>query len=567
MVVDALLSAFSVVTIAPLADLLLNKPESEWMGVTSKLSILLQSYGIDFNIISVAVIFWLTMLGMAVFSVLVRWKTVKLRVEVVRHLINTSMTKIFAAGWEYFSSVKRGDLINTYVNEVNKAGNAFQSISVGIAGIARILAFIIVPFWLEPKMVVIALVLAVLLMLPFMYLGKISYKLGKRNVNAANSYTSFLRESLDAAKEVIGFGCEQHTINKVDEKYLVVGESRVKSETFSYFSSQMYEPVGFLVLLSVLVLFMQSAQTNSLSSVAVVLWGLLRTVPPLKQLIHLKHGLDNNLPSLEQVIMQQNIADSYRRPKGVAQFDDERMDFDIIKLNFNYQDGTPALKNISLSAKKGETIALVGESGSGKSTLVDLFLGLHHPSSGEIRLNDINLSEIDIQRWRDKVAFVPQRPVLFDLSLKNNLLWAYENATEEELRWACEVADAQRFINQLPKGMDTEIGDSGIRLSGGQAQRIALARALVKKPELLILDEATSALDLETEARVFAGLFEKLNETLVILIAHRLSTLENVDCIYVFRHGKIIESGTFGMLEKNDGYFKQLLETQKWNAN
>jgi ABC-type multidrug transport system fused ATPase/permease subunit len=207
-------------------------------------------------------------------------------------------------------------------------------------------------------------------------------------------------------------------------------------------------------------------------------------------------------------------------------------------------------------------LALVGESGSGKSTVVDLVLGLQQPSSGSVQLNGTDSRRTDLARWRDLLAIVPQSPVLFDLSVRDNLLWAKPDAEEAELWHVCDVAGASDFIRHLPSGLDTEIGDSGIRLSGGQVQRLALARALIRRPALLILDEATSALDTETESRIYRSLQTETQDCLVLVVAHRLSTIAGADEILVMRHGRVVERGNYASLVEQRGYFHRLLNTQ-----
>ncbi len=559
---DALLTALSVITVAPLADLVLDKPADEWMAVTTRMQSLMESLGLPFSLISVAIVFFVFTLGMAVFSVFVRWILARLRVDVVRHLINQSLEKMFAAGWGYFAATRRGHLFNTYLRECNNTGAAFQSLSLSAASIMRVVAFISVPLFMEPVLVGICLAGSLILILPFMYLGKWTMQFGARDVAAANRYTALVRESIEAAREVISYGRERRTIRQINRAYNEFSESRVRAETFSMFSSQMYEPVGILVLMIVLVAARQTGEGAVLSSVAVVLWGLVRSLTPLKQLIQLKHNVDNKLPSLRQVLAEQERASSWRQPAGTAYAPSEAVSIDFDGVDFHYADGSQALADCSWSARGPGVVALVGESGSGKSTVVDLLLGLQQPSAGSVRLNGIDSREVDLARWREGLAIVPQHPVLFDLSVRDNLLWANPAADEDEIWRICEVAGAAEFVRALPQGLDTEIGDSGVRLSGGQVQRLALARALIRKPALLILDEATSALDTETESRVYGALETETRNCLVIVVAHRLSTIATADEILVMRQGRLVEQGDYQSLVERRGYFHRMLSAQ-----
>ena len=211
----------------------------------------------------------------------------------------------------------------------------------------------------------------------------------------------------------------------------------------------------------------------------------------------------------------------------------------------------------------GEMTAIVGESGSGKSTVVDLVLGLQSPNSGEITIDDIPFNDLDQNSFRQKVGYVPQDAILFYSSIRDNLLWAVDKANDEELWRALELSNSDQFVYDLPDGIDTVVGDRGTRLSGGQRQRIALARALLREPDLLILDEATSALDSESEVSIQYSI-EKLSKKMAILIvAHRLSTISKADNIYVMQSGKIVEEGSFNNLShKRRGYLHNMLKLQ-----
>ena len=564
---DAILTASSVVTIAPLADLILEKPRDEWLSITTKLEMVFNEINIPFSLISVTLLFFVLTLSLSIFSIVVTRVITSLRISVIRYLIDQSLTKMFAADWRYFSSTKRGVLNNTYIKEINRSAGAFQGLAQGFASIIKILAFLAVPFILEPTLVFICLLATLIMVIPFMYIGKWSFLFGKRDLKFVNRYASILRESIEAAREVISYGKERETINQINRAYQKSGEAQIKSATFNALATQMYEPVGILIIITVLSFAKQNSEGLALSSIAVVLWGLMRTIPPVKMLIGLKHSLDNSLPSLQQIFTEQERAESFKQTSGVEFNKYDKRQIEFKNVYFTYDGASKSLLGCSFAAENNQLVALVGESGSGKSTIIDLIIGLQRPNEGEVLLNGIDSRLINLGMWRDGISLVPQKPVLFDLSIRANLLWANPKATESELWRACEIADAKRFIQHLPQGIDTEIGDSGIRLSGGQVQRIALARAIIRKPDLLILDEATSALDMETEARIYSALENETKNCLVFIVAHRLSTISNADRILVFQQGKLIEEGNYQSLLNHRGYFRRLLDSQNIQFN
>ncbi|KAL1216232.1 ABC transporter B family member 21 [Cardamine amara subsp. amara] len=246
--------------------------------------------------------------------------------------------------------------------------------------------------------------------------------------------------------------------------------------------------------------------------------------------------------------------------------DDIRGDIEIKDVNFSYpaRPDEQIFRGFSLSISSGSTVALVGQSGSGKSTVVSLIERFYDPQSGEVRIDGINLKEFQLKWIRSKIGLVSQEPVLFTSSIKENIAYGKENATIEEIRKATELANASKFIDKLPQGLDTMVGEHGTQLSGGQKQRIAVARAILKDPRILLLDEATSALDAESERIVQEALDRIMVNRTTVVVAHRLSTVRNADMIAVIHQGKIVEKGSHSeLLQDPEGAYSQLIRLQE----
>jgi ATP-binding cassette subfamily B protein len=232
-------------------------------------------------------------------------------------------------------------------------------------------------------------------------------------------------------------------------------------------------------------------------------------------------------------------------------------------LSFTYPGRTQTLTDVRLHLRKGQMTALVGESGSGKSTVTDLVLGLQIPDKGQVLIDGVPLGEWQQNSFRERIGYVPQDPQLFHSTIRDNLLWSFEQAKEDDLWEALRLANAATFVKELPQSIDTVVGDRGIRLSGGQRQRIALARALLRKPELLILDEATSALDSESERLIQQSIEQVAQDTTILVVAHRLSTIAKADQVYVLRQGRVVEGGSFSALSmKSGGILNAMLTAQ-----
>ncbi|NEQ55076.1 MAG: ATP-binding cassette domain-containing protein, partial [Leptolyngbya sp. SIO3F4] len=228
-------------------------------------------------------------------------------------------------------------------------------------------------------------------------------------------------------------------------------------------------------------------------------------------------------------------------------------------VSFTYPEQSyPALREIELTIAAGETIALVGPSGAGKSTLANLIIGFLRPTSGQILLDGQDMNQLDLRTYRQFVSVVAQETILFEGSVRDNIIYGTESVTDTHLKQAIRDAQAEDFIVQLPQGLNTFIGENGVRLSGGQRQRLAIARALIRNPRILILDEATASLDTVSEAMIQSALSKLLKGRTTFVIAHRLSTIRQADRIVVLDQGQIQEIGSHHQLLKRDGLYAKL---------
>ena len=231
-------------------------------------------------------------------------------------------------------------------------------------------------------------------------------------------------------------------------------------------------------------------------------------------------------------------------------------------VDFSYEKGSKVLTDISFTIEPGKKLALVGESGEGKSTLANLMLRFYEVGSGQITIDGQDINSVTQKSLRESVGVVFQEPLLFSGTVKENICYSRQTASEKELIAAAKAANAYDFIKKLPKGFDTQIGERGVKLSGGQKQRLAIARAIVKNPPILILDEATSSLDSKAEHEVQQALEHLMKDRTTLIIAHRLSTIQNVDTIVGLRKGRVIEVGTPAELAKGKGIYAELLKLQ-----
>ncbi len=291
--------------------------------------------------------------------------------------------------------------------------------------------------------------------------------------------------------------------------------------------------------------------------------SLLLLYKPVKDLGRTLTDLQTTFVALGRVFELFDLVPHIKNKENAVKMNGLNTSIDFNNVNFEYEEGTPVLKNLTLHVNKGETIALVGNSGGGKSTLVNLLPRFYDIKSGTIKYDGFEIKDIDISSLREHISFVFQDNFLFSGTIRDNILMGKENATEEELQTVVKMAHLDEFLSSLENGIDTYVGERGASLSGGQRQRVAIARAMIKNAPIVILDEATSALDNESEAIVQKALDNLMQNKTVFVIAHRLSTINNADRIAVINEGELVELGTHTeLMNIPDGIYKHLYEMQ-----
>ena len=410
-------------------------------------------------------------------------------------------------------------------------------------------------------MTITALIIAFAFGILFLRLNKYSYKLGKMNTETANIAMGVLSEILQSARIILGFGKQKDAKFKYIKAFDAHMNVTIKTQVLVDIVPNFFKPLG--ILATVIAFGIALNLGSRISELTAVLWSLLNIMPILSTLLQTSISINNFIPSYEQLLFLRKRANDHKEIEGNIIFTEltEGVKFDDVC--FSYFDNKTIISNLDLFIAKGKVTALVGESGSGKSTITDLVLGLQIPNEGRVNIDGIPLNNYKQESFRRRVGYVPQEPILFNSSVRENLLWSSSSSSEEELWDALGNANAALFVKQLPQGIDTIVGDRGTRMSGGQRQRIALARALLRKPELLILDEATSALDNESERLIKESIEGLSKNTTILIVAHRLSTIKGADFVYVMQNGRIIENGTYTELSsKNSSILFSMLTKQ-----
>jgi subfamily B ATP-binding cassette protein MsbA len=467
---------------------------------------------------------------------------------------------------DYFTKTKPGDLMKRLIKDSTTATNVI-GIVINIAiSIITVFVFLILLISISWQLTV-----ATTLLLPFpplaVQLIVIKAKQFSRAINlVSREYSSRLIEIFSGIRLVKSTATEEREFSLLKELLGEHEKIEFRSKMLSLAVIPTSEVTSILALFALIFMgrFLFAEQIEALSAVLLTYIVLLyRMLPIISQLNGQRESLARSVASVEVVHDLLRRDNKTFAQNGHVSFSRLQKGIGIENLSFAYPGSSDlVLKNINLFLPKGTTLALVGSSGAGKSTIADLLPRFYDPVQGRITIDDIDLKNFDLRSLRQAMGVVSQDTFLFNATIRQNIAYGCPHVTEEEILEATRRANAHEFINQLPNGLDTEIGNRGIILSGGQRQRIAIARAILRDPEILILDEATSALDTVSERLVQEALDELSRERTTLVIAHRLSTVQNAHQIAVMEKGKVVEVGTHNELLEGNGVYSKLYGMQ-----
>jgi len=561
LLLESLVATGSVLSIIPMADYFLDPTFSDPSQITNIFLKIFELLNISISFWAVGFLFVIFNIINSVVKIAIRHAILKIKYVVLRSLLEDSLVKFLNARWGFFSSSKQGYLLNALNKELPIVGDTLGHLATQVSQIVQFCIYIAIPFWLNISMTTTALILVVVFAIPFLLLNKYSYTLGKENTRTANVGMGILNEILQSVRIIIGFGSRNNAKSQYLNAFDAHTKVSIQSQTLTASIPIAYTPFGMMAVVIALGLSIQ--QQPHMSESVAVMWSLLSALPIFSSLLQTNISIKNFIPSYEYIKHLHSRADDFSEIEGDKIFKDLKMGIELQNVYFSHLPGKNIISKLDMSINKGGITALVGESGSGKSTIIDLILGLQIPDHGRVLIDGVPLSEIKQNTFRQKIGYVPQDPILFNTSIRDNLLWASDTSTEKDLWESLKKSNSLEFVQMLPDSMDTIVGDRGVRLSGGQRQRIALARALIRKPDLLILDEATSALDSESEMLIQDTINKLSRDMTIIIIAHRLSTIKAADQVLVLKSGRVVEKGTYSELSVRDGgAFQNMVEKQ-----
>ena len=470
----------------------------------------------------------------------------------------------------FYASGKQGEIITRMTSDIS----GVQSFVTGtltqtVSNLAVLITSIVAMIQLNWVLALVSMLIVPLLVFPIKIVGKKRWALTNESQDLNDDANEILNETLSVSgQQLVKLFTKEETeyqrYRSVNEQLTQVKVKETTVGRWFRMVAQIFIEAGpmFIYLAGGIMLLINHYQGLTVGDITILVALTTRMYRPLMQLMDIHIEFIRSLALFNRIFNYLDMPIEIKNNVHALSPKQIKGDLSFNNVSFHYKEDTRILHDISFQVKEGETLAIVGPSGAGKSTLFNLIPRLYDVIGGEIKLDDYNIQELDLHFLRQNVGLVTQETYLFNASIRENLLYAKSDATQEELIKACKEANIHNFIMNLPDGYDTEVGNRGIKLSGGEKQRISIARVFLKDPKILILDEATSSLDSISERLIQDALSSLIKNKTSLVIAHRLSTIISADKILVLDNGHIVERGTHQQLLENDGMYKLMYETQ-----
>ncbi len=481
-----------------------------------------------------------------------------MRLEAVRLLLDVDI--------DFFAKHKIGDVMNRFNEEINRTASSVRTLSLILTEVITVLVFVAILISISWQLTLVSTVLLFGVSLFNQFFVNRAKNFGRQLTERAKQQTNKVLEIMTGIRLIKTVSTEDLEYKNLERFIQMKEQASLQSQANFGAVAPINETLGIISLLSIVILgryfFVQQLQAFS-AILLTYLIVLFRLLPIVGQLNGARSRYANQSYSVEVVDDFLRRDNKMIMPNGQRPYERLETGIRFEAVDFNYPDHErQVLRAVDLWIPKGKTTAFVGSSGAGKSTLVDLVPRFYDPVRGRITLDGLDLREYDFRSLRRRMGIVSQDTFLFNNSVRFNIAYGCAGATEEEVIAAAKRANAYDFIMELPQGLETEVGDRGVMLSGGQRQRLAIARALLRNPDILILDEATSALDTVSERLVQEAIDELCRDRTTLVIAHRLSTIQRAHQIVVMEQGQVIEVGTHDDLLAREGQYAKLYEMQ-----
>ena len=567
--IASILEGFGILMLLPLLENLDNSESLESGNELSKmLVVIFNFFGIAGSTFFILLFITIAFILKGFFNFFALGYSAKLKGILLFKLKGRLFNSYSKMNYNYYSSKDTGHFTNLINEQPNKTLDAFHHIINTGGQFFNAIILLGIAFLLTWVFGLLAIFAGFVLIILFFKLNSYVRNLSRITAKENGILTKWLIQTLHGFKYLTSTGQIDILKKNILKSIGILTSNQIKTGTAAAFTQSVREPFAVFFIMSIVIiqLFLFEQKLEPILVSIVLFYRALGAVLAIQSSFQ---GTFQLIGSLELVDEEFENQKKNKVLDGKLILNKFLSQVELRNVYFNYKnDNLSVIKNISLTIPVNKSIAFVGESGAGKSTLIDMITLLHKPIKGQILIDGIDSLEIEKLSWRKQIGYVSQETVIFDDTLANNVsMWGgdYDNDNElkKKIRSAAKQANILDFIDTLPNGFNSMVGDRGILMSGGQKQRLFIARELFRKPKLIILDEATSSLDSESESQIQKSIESLKGKVTVIIIAHRLSTIKNVDQIYVLNNGQIFEKGTFKELIKVKGsIFKKLSSHQ-----
>jgi len=552
----AILEGIGINAAVPLLSFLLDAQSTPLDGVTQVLRGAFEFVGVPFTfrflLGFIIVLFLGRAVALAVFGYLRGW----IIADFLYHETGAVMSKLFAASWPFLLKQKLGVVHSTMVRDLQRTSTLLGSVSQAIQSFTGFFIYLLLALTISPTMTLFTLVGgAVLLLVVRPFLSR-TRRAGEEMSGTEKHLSQFITEHTMGMKSLKASGLQARALSAGDKLLALLRRLQIRLALVSSLSGSLFQPFTILFIIGLFAITYQTPGFN-LVSFAATLYLIQKIFTYLESGQSALHIISELVPYAQQTITfkhELSVNKEEKQPGQKPFVFNNALEFKDVSLA--YQEGEKILSDLTFKVEAGKTTALIGPSGGGKTSIADLLLRLFEPTHGHITLDGVPAKDVSLSEWRNAFGYVSQDIFLFNGTIEDNIRFYRPELTHADIEEAARQANIYDFIMSLPEGFKTSTGDRGVMLSGGQRQRVVLARALVGKPKVLVLDEATSALDQESESLIQASIKNLHGHVTVLIIAHRLSTVENADHIMVLERGSLLEQGSPAELRTNpDSYF------------
>ena len=481
-----------------------------------------------------------------------------LQKDLYRSILNSDLS--------YINSIHSARFISSFTADSSKLRETMSSVVVNLSrNILMVVGLVGYLFYVDAMLATIFFIVIPPAAIGLKFLGKKLRKAIRMSLEEIGALSALVSETLKGIRIIKAYGKEQMHVSKASEVIDKVVNFSMKGVRARSASAPIMEIVTG-VAIACIIYYAGNKSLDGLMTVGSFMAfttaaGLL--YDPLKAVANLQAMLQEGVAASQRLFPILDNKPKIQDKKNLKKPEIFSGSINFENVSFSYSENDKdVLKNISIKIKSGQTVALVGPSGAGKSSLLNLVPRFYDVSSGKVEINDVDIKDLSLADVRSSSALVSQDTLIFDLSIRDNIIFGNDNVPEKTFQKVCEDSLVDEFVKDLPDRYETIAGESGVRISGGQKQRIAIARAMIKNAPILLLDEATSSLDSDSEKKVQIALDKLIKNKTALVIAHRLSTVRNVDKIYVIDKGTVVEEGDHDSLIKNDGLYSFLFKTQ-----